>query len=740
MRQNTLKDVIAFKVNLDFVIEDFMLEEDGIAIELYLDAADLYETVLGFEAFYRPGRGFDSAKFEDKRALVHSLVASGWIGQCRLLPPHMTEMLTMVNLHFSAGIDRNPETPIRQFLEDIRISHAKTLSDVSFDALSKDQSYDFIKEEAAHAETWFKLSQCMVPSFKRMQRLLEQEILPKAKPTIDLERVAGSEYFQRLAHSFARKRPYLSHNNVADAAAVAILIDMVNDYRVGRSKTIPRFFVPSHLFPDAIDGAGVAPMLSYQNPSGTVSSVLRGPDYYVLKASFLQRKRFRATPMNELNDSASKEYLRALSKTISSIIESHVPLPPDALEKIDFYGQPLGEAMRELQMLSFLQRVWLKFEAPDEMRQTIAWVGEAAREIGQSETFHVRVQEAIDELEKRIGEGATEFRWLSTIWTRLENAAEKLRSRVDINTFTLPGFFRELGLLRYGFPETANESIRNVLQELLRGETAEEDARVSVITACYRGRKNPSMNIDSLVMGVAVLLVAKMDSDLLWLLNKINPLPHTSLKMVLAEMLLKSDPKSGRAAGLLKQLEREYAKARVDSRKRADLAVGIAYLYVRLWRVRGGRAKWNKNQDLGSDNQDELRQLYLDKAISSAQGAYRLIKNDPMKKMYALNQYLYYMVEGGGDDRVSEMGQAAENLAEFRNNLDLWQYRFDDTLARYFYRLAIIAQTEERWTQMIRIAQAHSDRALSKSHGDPEVEHFSTCLSVTIGRGYSDLK
>src|SRR5258706_295494 len=83
------------------------------------------------------------------------------------------------------------------------------------------------------------------------------------------------------------------------------------------------------------------------------------------------------------------------------------------------------------------------------------------------------------------------------------------------------------------------------------------------------------------------------------------------------------------------------------------------------------------------------------RSITYAKSAYDLLSNDhKAKKAYALNQYLYYLVEGGGDDRKKEMFDAARTLLLAEVGRKTWQYRFDDTMARYFHRLACAAKSE----------------------------------------------
>ena len=59
---------------------------------------------------------------------------------------------------------------------------------------------------------------------------------------------------------------------------------------------------------------------------------------------------------------------------------------------------------------------------------------------------------------------------------------------------------------------------------------------------------------------------------------------------------------------------------------------------------------------------------------------------DPAKKAYATNLYLYYVTEAGSNEEFNAMMQVANQLSSYQTHPGVWQYRFEDTLARYFHR------------------------------------------------------
>ena len=737
MTQNIHDEVVTFKNNLELQLEDIALERDGIVPELYFDTFDLHQIVLGLEAFYHLKVDFDEPKFKNKNTLVHSLAYSGWLGKFKLLPPHQAEFLKLVNFNFGMGIESDPDGRATAFFKDVGLTNPSIFNITSPEDVGKEQLLDFLKVPAGLTEDLFKALQCLLPWHARLGKLIPRNILELEKQKLDFNRLFQSDLIQGLKRSFDARRRNAVVNNFADASAIFMLIDHLEKFNAGTARTIPRFYLSSPLFQEIVDEAGAQRLLTYRNPLGNVSSVLRGSDYYIFKASFRRRQEF-AGEADSPTLLASEEYLKELYKEVTSIVESQKVLSIKTLEEIKFDGEPLSKIIKALQTFSFLENVWLKYEAPRESLEVVREVIEAAREM-QNTDFEHNVAEAIRATSQKLSENVEEYKWISSLWVNLEIASAALHRRAAVNNFSPPALFRDFGLLRYGFPEDTHRSIREVLEELLYGETTERDARIRVAMACLNGSRDLVNNLNDLVLGVAILIVTKMNAELLSLLEKINPQPHYSLQIALIERMLESNPASQKAAELLRQLEEKHQNSPPDSQTRADLAVGLAYLYFRLWHRRGGYVTWRPNVTATSKEAAAEAQPFVDSAITYAWEAYGLL-TDVMKKAYALNLCLYYSVEGGSDDRIPDMNDIAVDLAGYKADRALWQYRFDDTLARYFHRLATVATSEVEWKHLMEKAQMHIEEAYRDTHGDKEVETNNTVISVARQKGFQRSK
>lgn len=134
--------------------------------------------------------------------------------------------------------------------------------------------------------------------------------------------------------------------------------------------------------------------------------------------------------------------------------------------------------------------------------------------------------------------------------------------------------------------------------------------------------------------------------------------------------------------------------------------------------------------------EDIKRKSVIRDAIRYAREASDLLGRNDARRAYALNQYLFYLVEGGTDLQRDEMIEAAGLLTEYMSNVQVWQYRFDDTLARYYHRLATLSNSDEEWKGFMREAKDRIDEAISQAMGDEVVAQYRTQLINAVARGF----
>ncbi len=724
-----------FLKNLEFQLQDLALERDGITCDIYLDTSDVRDSVLGMLAFHDPAEGFEGDDFErnfnSKRTLVHSLAASGWLGKIHMLPPHQAEFLTLLNIYFGDRTESRLETLANSFIKAVKI-RGSTDVDVDVVAINKmneEELIRFVNQQAGSAEKFFKTVQCINGNWQtRLWNWREKRILELERKEYDYTLLIHTKTFKKLKDAFQSKRRDKPISNFADAMAVCMLIQLFDKFKSGEHKNgeprhIPRFFLSSRLFRSALRIADVESELQWEDSTGQRLSVLRDEDYFVFKSMFRPPPGAVQPRASYMAEFTSPESIRRVRDRMAELLKAQRPLTEGLINQIDVAGKPLIEVIADFERLGFLENVWLSYAAVTEVKGAARRLIEAARDLSDSDKFWQGVGHAVLETRNSLRRNVDEYKAIHSLWTQFKSKADALRTLLGGSIDETFDIFWQLGLLRFSFPEAAENRINHVLKALLSGGEEERNARASVIAACQSRHSSGEGSVEDLALASAGLWVTKMYPELIKLYERVRVFPHFSLKTIYAAALFRVNRSSALGVSLLNELEEQHARSK-DQLERGDLSVGVAYLNFHLAESLGFRASWRESSPAVAEDGNEEIRTPINKAISFAKDAYCALKGGNLKKrVYALNQYLYYMVEGGGDELIEEMNRVAVELVEYkRSDRETWQYRFDDTLARYYHRLARSTKSDVRWEEFMTAAVRRSEEAWEGAHGDEEVE------------------
>lgn len=762
MSRLTEKDVTWFLENLELQIEDLERQKEDETIEIYFDTADMLRAVLGLQAFFQDAEEFDEQLFNNDKTLVRCLATSGWLGTIRMLPSHQDEFLSLMNINFGLGSEANYPHRKDIFLEFIKenISSDKSkqipIHKIG-EEIAEDEMVDFvrqIKQQAESAESLFKAFECIGRWQPRLARLIRENSLYLEPEKFKYAEIISSNIFHELKSAFdERRKSENMMNNFADALAVAALIERVKLYKEKKTKKLPRFYVSTRLFRDVIEMAGVGQHLIYREPDRIDSeksvtsivtdkcSVLRRADYFIFKAAFGSQSKAHRSQAQTTTFAGMNLY--KLHNAVTKIFDARARLMPTAVRSIEIEGRSLNDIIEEVRQFSFLNNIWLRFIKTEDLKK-LRDLEEEARILVKKE----QVSKAIEATREALEVNVNEYKQVKSIWQELKQSSQVLQARTSKNIAEQIDVFRDLGLLRFSFPERVHRRIEEVLDAILRGGDNEQRvARNWVIIAYYSESNDLDEETDNLALVSAVLWSVEMDKRLIKRLEeslKAGTLKHYSLKMIFAAAIFRSSSnlKRGRHTSdliekgrqMLYDLTDEFTYTR-ERKKRIDLAIGLAYLHFHLWWSLGYRSFWYPPSETTKHEQADEGVQLINQAIDYSKQAYDLLhKDDMIRRVYTLNQYLYYLVMAGGVNRGDEMDNAAASLASYKANRDWWQYRCDDTLARYFHRMAVFATTEEEWKTNMDLAHVHIEEAQRASHGDSEIENYVSIFGVDYNK------
>jgi hypothetical protein len=745
-----------FKENIELQLEDIELAQAGYKTALYFDTSDVQSAVMGLHAFYSNGE-FKKYRFFRKKTFVNTLTAVGWLGEFSLLPPHLSEFYGKAENNFNLRPTTNWEKDIRDFIKDLDLldgeNEIESLTDKSEEEVQKAFS-----QKAGVGVHWFNAIYSMTPWHRKLGVWLRTGLLNFNGKKFDYEKTVKSQTFEELKQFFDRHRKAETINNIVDAAALTYLLELVESFNRRETNEVPRFFVPRetnnlwHKVLHELDWHQKF-VCDFNFSQGMPSWIFREEDYFLYKITFrhnnaVKNENFSAPDNSE--DILTKEYdtLRKWSKQVDEAIES---LPQESgklynetLTEIHI-NQDLENLINSLQEYSVLEKDWFRDASAKEFLKILkeskesSAIVEEQREIYENKNFKQFIINQLEGKREELVEELEDFRLATQLYDALYSSLSGLRRRI-INYPVLENdeVFPFLGLLRYGFPGSIQHIIIDILNNLRSGEADNIRSGCAEAIRCYiDGRRSPVEKANDLMVAVGVLLAVDNRSLLDKLLGNIEDKLlsnieadklHFSLKVAYSEFLFRREPKNEenilKGLKLLSNLVKEWESEEINPADKANLSVGLAYLYYWAWRSKGAIPVWELPLRKSPPKADFFLNYYIKNAISYADHAYLNLPDElPEKKAYALNQYLFYTIEGGDPELFAGLKERKNDLQNYRDT-KAWQFRFDDTLARYYFRKAFLPEQAAKKKEFILWAKDYEDRAKGKSDGDVEVEIF----------------
>ena len=671
-------------------------------------------------AFYKRAL-FDKEQFDSVETLVTSLAASGWLGPMQLLPPHESELLNLISRDFGLGRGTAPLGNLQDFLHHLRPVDKKAYEGEGMQSVAGISAA--VKQQAVQAEQLFKTVQAIGGNWEtRLGSWYKSKLLILGKyKDFDYELALSSDLFQQLRSHFQRQRPEFGINNFADAMAFCYLHHRANLASQDDKAALPRFFASTQ----TIKTLGlVKDKYPVYKRADKNYPVLRDADYYIFRATFNPPSHLAHIAV----DVPSLAELAGITTELKALLTQEDDVIQKVLSDLTVGGKKIKQLIEELQRFWFLDRVWVPFASTADLEQAAVHYLRTALCQAQDDTFKQEVQSAVKEAVQQLKDDVAEYDWMSRLCVDLEKHLGKLRAAVQDDNLDNMSALRTFGLLRFGIPERFHTNVQKTVVDLLNSDEQMQQGAVAAFVGTCRDASLSRTETPALAVALSVLWVCRLDRQLDEVVAKRARLARVPeelwVQVFNSAALFRLRQGTERGQRLLSDLERKYQRYTRPA-DRARLAVGIAYLHFHLWKCKGGEASWRTRVN-GSSllPHDGL----VTSAISYAKQAYNSAQSDVALQVYALNQQLYYIVEGGNLERFKEASGLADELLIHISNADVWSFRYDDTLARYFHRLSVLSKTRAEAAELLDLAAMHIVNAYKFSYGDPEVAQYKSIL------------
>lgn len=618
------------------------LAREGVETRLYFDTGDLRDAIVGLYAYWNPGGLLDEDKLLSDHSMVWVLYAGGFLGPVRLSTPHQAELLTQLQGGFHVHY-----TPAEEAAHRRDFPHVVSPLLVRTGVASLPQELEF------------KISEALRRSWRsRLTELIDSSRLDMSPSEVNYEEAINTKEFRDLNAAFGRIRKQRSVNNFTDAAALYTFLCDVRTWHNDHTAPLPQFFATSRYFEDALREAKLRDQFQ----------IIVGEKENAIKLDLIPTAKqlvFRA--LRKVADKNHPLY-GALADLDAALTSGPIDIQYRILQLNGHLLESLSQAMHEL----FLQ----------------TQAASLSKDEGNIREDHRRLQKLAVDLQTQ----TSAFRDLRDIWIRSRNA---LRSedhadwRARLDQQHNPLFVG--GLLRFSFPEESLARLESTIENVVNS-----DDEIGSALARTFVRASPKTDKTELACAVAALWLLKLDDRILDVIRRAAP-KHFSFRIIEGAAVFRiwesagahrTDPKVLRhkLQDIVERLTQDHAKvprngeAQSDAgmRSRAQTAIGLAYLNYRVAIMAGFRPSWNRQGEPPVVDERVERAVLLagtaasDHHLSDAQRA------------YAANQYLYYMIAAGTADDLTLQG-AFPLLSNVARTPRVWQPRFDDTLARYFF-------------------------------------------------------
>jgi hypothetical protein len=698
-----------FVDDVDLILSEPLLQKDGGGVELYFDTADVRGAALGMYAYYEKG-SFQGRLFDQPRALVRALMARGDLGRFQLLSAHQAEFLSLMNEGFSIREEDNLSRSASEFWKDAGIlKEATPLRD-----LSPAQITNLVQQQAGNAANYFKAVEAIRGSWRwRLKDWRQNKTFEISSTPEDYTKHLTSDVFAALKDKLDRRRESLTDNNLADAISLVSLMQKVEAFNQGRTRILPFFYAATRQFLDVVNAVGCGDRLKAVLPSsGERVSILRHADYFVLRAIFLAADDGTSSPPRRRSVFTVDE-LRSIHADVSDMLRTNKTLTFDQLAASSHAVAPekLNELIDNVRDLSFFDNVWLPYRAERDTQTSLRRLRAEEYVLGRAK-LQDGLKTAVAEVRDKLQANHDRMKILRALWKDLPTVYGRLGKSLRPHADTESNLMRRTGLLRFSFPQPTRDQIFRTLASLLSSEQQRrKDALTRVVQSYFAALDDPRRGSHAEI-AAAALWVAEMDTEILTLLH-VQRREHFSLDLVYAASAVRAGDAIDRALETYETLERRLSKAVVPV-ERAEIAMGLAYLYYHLWN------RCDTNMNVLQRVRRQLRcqrSALIQKAVKYARDAYVILQKsaDEPKMVYVLNQIAYFMSLSNLFE-LHEVQPFADRLMKYEKR-DLWQYRFDDTLARFYLFWSL--KTKD-YADKVDILKMGVDRAKKARREAPE--------------------
>ncbi len=759
------------------------IENLPIQPAVFFDASDFVEMIAGLKTLDNFG-SFQWGYYHSETCLAHGYAYRGWLGKIHIFPPHLHELLEIIKNRpflFPHHLPVEEEQLLQnEFWE--RRQLASLLLNPKPEQAAKDKWFaDNVKASAEDLFKGYFLSHetKWKARFKLLRGKKDIVQLPAEEDFIATE-VEDSLLFKKILEWLEHRRSHRSFNNYIDAQVLCMLNEKLKKHKNDPERyPLPLFHASQH------DILAVAAHFATDEKLG-FPFVFRGS---VSQREFnvVQRTRFfidygivSNLKKQELGKSRYKfqEYLEKYGEVsvprTNSPSSASLSFSPDKVLPDDKWKNSTLDSYE----LTFLELWWEK-EGKEEylyLNQQRSLKPSRSQRLATEIELATFWNKDLKKLEDILLPYDQRIELARDCMFKLEEIRDKIRQVLrDKKMFRQMSIYDELGI-RLNFPKEVCEAAQQVLNDLHHFLATKQPRKFDfkltelvvemVDSALDQSFSKENQRKFGKVLVICWVLkeydlidrVCNKNRQLYEGKNQKDKYPSYPIAMIHADALLstKANDKLKKCLTILNCVEEKYPiinegsvgiVAPVGAGKEIcqpekdgsyKAFIGLSFLYYRMWNeyrslvltIPELLSAEDRVKVLGSQPYQYLKAAmkYAKAAMNWLSQPHNVKSEAHREKLYyAYNNYLYFSVFCNSEEEFL-LSQKQADLLQAAKDSAHWQGRFADTLAWFFLRRAILAETRKDKQFYFDAAKRFNKRALDKAP------------SVTSKERYEDLK
>jgi hypothetical protein len=733
--------------------------------QFYFDTSSIIDMIHGFNAIIKKGV-IDWRRYKKPATLVYALGYKNWLGPIFTLPPHMEEFISKIQSSRRAQFPEYPEEQ-GKVLEN-QFWGEQNLEVHKFKEAFNDepQMNKFVKTLKKESLDLFKgIYLASNNSFwkARYKFLVKDNQVLRFSNKLDynLGDITDSPLFSPLLKHLNEKRREKSSNNYIDTIALCMLDEKIHlcNENPDRYKVVPIFFSDQDHILEAAKFFSEK-RFNGRRPFTFVSGqkeylVVRNANYFIIEGI-----------MNALyhqgSDEIFEEYVKALKKLEDWLKEKKEKHWSNGSTGTSYVAKSHFQRRSEEKFfLEFFDRWWEK-GGLEELKNIID--GHVLE--GPKERIDAQVHQYIEEERKRINKQFSGFQGRLDIiretWSSFRNLPSYIDRKFsgDAEPFDVYQEFSP----RFAYLEDVCEEVQGLIDRIfdavfsskkedsttklhLQNEELEE-AEAEIVKDLADGifgkgesASEDEKRLNQLSISLAVLWIFErydlinMVCDVIRQQHESNAednddmYPTASIALIHAASNLKGrNRNTDLAVRIISCVEKKFCE-------RYSVWISLSYLYYLLW---DNTADGFEFPELLSEEEQKANRenphlqaafnhsfkavKYLEKRrkedpeVEKRPDPSRVYKYRQRRYYYALNNYLFFLTILSEPETFQDSENYANRLGTCSRDLANWQPdRFPDTLARYYYRKAYIAESEEEFHDFREEAIRYNNKAIEGS-------------------------